>query len=326
MSSIFKLLFIVITIVIPINSAINDIMPCYNGLTNIIPINISNYNSSSFFRMNMIFTEENKINNDFQIKLNNYGIRITGKLADIYLDLNTNFSQGDRNVVVSYQCNEILIISPSVNKFWLMTMNFEIHLKCIIKDKDVVYLDFDFLPILNIVIPVSNISRPTVSLSLLESSEYSSNKFLESLADNLRSYSYISESKESFNEKNFKFKFEDKIEMSLFENEYYENNEFFLFNSDNPFDCSSNDSYIFLNRYILVNNNDYRVINDFMNFFKVNLQIDIQNIVYNQNDNLKIYRNFEVVDVRDQYEQLIISMISHFLDINYLLFILIVII
>ncbi len=43
-----------------------------------------------------------------------------------------------------------------------MTMNFEIHLKCIIKDKDVVYLDFDFLPILNIVISVYNISRPTV--------------------------------------------------------------------------------------------------------------------------------------------------------------------
>lgn len=319
MNSIIKFLFIVLLIIMQIKSNINDFIPCYNGLNSVVPINISNYISSSFLKMNMIFTEENTILNDLKISVNNIGIQISGKLTDIYLDLNTNFSKGDKNIVVSYECNNLTIISPSINKFWQLTMDLEINLKCIIKNNEVFNIEFAFSPILNIIIPVSNISKPNISLPLIEISEYASNNFVKNLADNIRLYDYKLKSKEAFNELNNNFKLLKKIESSLFENEYYENNEFFIFNGDNSIECRPLDTYIFMNRYLLVNSDDFKTIKDFLINFKLDLENEVKSIVYNQDQNLKIYRNFEVLDIRDQYEKLITTIGSLNRNINFII-------
>ena len=133
----------------------------------IFPLDLSIIENSTFANINL-YSFNNSTNKTFILEKSENSLSFIGEFGNIILDGNTDFSLGESVIKYVFQCKNISLVSPSINKYWgSKQVEFEFIITCDILSRKDDIGELDIKDKILISIPVVKIADNVVDNSLL---------------------------------------------------------------------------------------------------------------------------------------------------------------
>ena len=255
------------------------------------PLDLSIIENSTFANINL-YSFNNSTNKTFILEKSDNSLSFIGEFGNIILDGNTDFSLGESVIKYVFQCKNISLVSPSINKYWgSKQVEFEFIITCDILSRKDDIGQLDIKDKILISIPVVKIADNVVDNSLLN-------------VVNTEGFDFI----------NGNFPFEFTLNDFEFDKYFFNTDDLnqetlmYFYNGNNPIECNSNEivTYIFFNDFIKISNDLYVKYTQL--FSRLDLILDLTLYYLSKYEsNITINRNFYYNEHFSEFQSTLLS-------------------